>query len=407
MTLPHLSRPHVYPNWYRYLILLIGFVTLAGVSGVSSAFQVFYSTLLQVFDWSHAAGASVYSVNMLVVALSAPLMGWLLDRFGPHWLFAAASILIGVALLACSRLHTLEQYMLYYGVLSALGQTALLSMTVVVARWFTPQQRGRAIGFADVGTGFGMVAFAPGSAWLITWLGWRQAFVVLGCIMIVVLGPLNLLHRATATPFEPAGRAVALQDILRHKALWILCAAHLFMTITMTMVNVHLVEFLLSSRILPFVNASLIVSVVSLVSLPGRVFFGWLADRVQPDSAFTMAMSCTMTGFVMLLLLAHLETRWFLYAFVLIYGFAQGAGGIAVAAKTVALFQGPYLGRMFMVVTLSANLGAAFGAWFGGRLFDLSGSYTFTFLTAIISGVCAIVCMWTGNTHRQPILRTS
>jgi predicted MFS family arabinose efflux permease len=288
-----------------------------------------------------------------------------------------------------------------------LGQTALLSITIVVAQWFSQEQRGRAIGLADIGTGFGMVAFAPGSAWLITWLGWRHAFVVLGSVIMVVVGPLNLLHRATAPPFEPASQAISLQEILRHKTLWMLCAAHLFMTITMTMVNVHLVEFLLSSRILSFVNASLIVSAVSLVSLPGRLFFGWLADRVQPDGAFTVAMSCTLMGFVMLLLLAHLETRWFLYAFVVIYGFAQGAGGIAVAAKTVAFFQGPYLGRIFMVVTLSANLGAAFGAWFGGRLFDLSGSYTFTFLTAIISGVFAIACMWTGHIQRQPVLRTS
>ncbi len=30
---------------------------------------------------------------------------------------------------------------------------------------------------------------------------------------------------------------------------------------------------------------------------------------------------------------------------VFIYGFAQGAGGIAIAAKTVYLFHGPYLGR--------------------------------------------------------------
>jgi predicted MFS family arabinose efflux permease len=104
-----------------------------------------------------------------------------------------------------------------------------------------------------------------------------------------------------------------------------------------------------------------------------------------------------MTGFVMLLLLVQLGTRWPLIAFVVIYGFAQGAGGIAIAAKTVGLFQGPFLGTIFMVVTLSGNLGAAFGAWFGGRLFDLSGSYTFTFITAIVSGVFAIALMWMGN----------
>jgi predicted MFS family arabinose efflux permease len=109
-----------------------------------------------------------------------------------------------------------------------------------------------------------------------------------------------------------------------------------------------------------------------------------------------------MTGYVMLLLLAALETRWPLYAFVISYGFAQGAGGIAVAAKTVELFHGPRLGTIFMLVTLSGNLGAAFGAWVGGRFFDLTGSYALTFTTAIASGLLAIGCMWAGR-GRPPV----
>ena len=131
------------------------------------------------------------------------------------------------------------------------------------------------------------------------------------------------------------------------------------------------------------------------------MFFGWLADRLKGEGAFTVAMSCTMSGYVMLLLLGALDIRWPLYVFILSYGFAQGAGGIAIAAKTVEVFQGPRLGTIFMVVTLSGNLGAAFGAWIGGRFFDLTGSYALTFLTAIVSGSLAIACMWAGNDRRQ------
>jgi len=90
------------PGLYRYVILVVGFATLAAASGVSTSFGVFYSTLLQEFGWSHAGGASVYSVNMLVLAASAPLMGWFLDRFGPRWLFPAAAALIGTAWIACA-----------------------------------------------------------------------------------------------------------------------------------------------------------------------------------------------------------------------------------------------------------------------------------------------------------------
>lgn len=54
-----------------------------------------------------------------------------------------------------------------------------------------------------------------------------------------------------------------------------------------------------------------------------------------------------------------------------------------------------------MVVTLNSNLGAASGAWIGGRFFDLTGSYALTFLTAIVTGALAIGCMWAGP-RRQP-----
>jgi predicted MFS family arabinose efflux permease len=390
------------PSSYRYCIIAVSFMSLAGASGASSAFAVFYPELLNAFGWSHASAALVYSVNMLVVAISSPLLGWLLDRFGPRWLFTGASVVIGLAFGACSRVTSLGQYALYYGVLSALGQTALLSTTVVVPRWFAQSQRGRAIGVADVGTGFGMVVLAPGAAWLITQFAWQTAFVVLGVVIILVLAPLNLLHRPA--PAEPAARAqpISLSRLLRRYDLWTLCAAHLFMSITMTMVNVHLIEFLVGTGFLELVAASTLLGAVSLVSLPGRMFFGWLVDRLHPNGAFSLAMSCTMLGFCVLLLLAYLEAHWLLYTFVVIYGFAQGAGGISIAAKTVARFHGPYVGTMFMVVNPSGNLGAALGAWWGGRLFDLSGSYTLTFTTAIISGFLAMGCMWLGGSDRRP-----
>ncbi len=386
---------------YRYAVLLIGFVTLAGASGVSGCFAVFYNTLVTAFSWSRASGASPYSVNMLVSIVSAPLLGWLLDRYGPRLVFTSAALLSGGALMACSTLQTLGQFVVYYGVLGAVGQTALGSVAVVVSRWFERTQRGRAIGFADVGTGFGMVVFIPGSAWLIETFGWRPAFAILGAVIVMLLVPLNLWQRPPpAASVHPVSTG-SFGHALRHQAFWMLCLAHCCMTITMTMVNVHLVPFLVSSGRLELLGAASVSSAVSLVSLGGRMFFGWLVDRVHGEGAFSVAMSCTIMGFVMLLILSQSAAHWPLYAFVLVYGFAQGAGGIAIAAKTIALFQGPSLGTIFMVVNLSANLGAAFGAWCGGRLFDVSESYALTFATAIASGLLAISCMWIGR-HGQP-----
>jgi predicted MFS family arabinose efflux permease len=402
MATPSTPAKETSPGVYRYLIVLIGFVTLAGASGVSSSFSVFYSALLPEFDWSHAGGASVYSVNQLVLAASAPVMGGLLDRFGPRWLFPGAATLVGIAWMACGTLRTLGQFILFYGVVSALGQTALSLAMVVVSRWFQRTHRGRAIGLADVGTGFGHVLFVPGAAWLITTVGWRWAFMLIGATVLTVLVPLNMLHRPAPALGSSNLSAATLRGALRTSSLWMLCLAHLCMTITMTMVNVHLVHFLVGTGMLQILGASTVFSALSLVSLGGRMFFGWLADRLKGEGAFTVALSCTMTGYVMLLLLGALQAHWPLYAFILSYGFAQGAGGISIAAKTVEVFHGPRLGTIFMLVTLSGNLGAALGAWIGGRFFDLTGSYALTFATAIASGLLAIGCMWVGRTWEPP-----
>jgi predicted MFS family arabinose efflux permease len=277
-------------------------------------------------------------------------------------------------------------------------------VAVIVSRWFEHTQRGRAIGFADVGTGFGMVLFIPGSAWLIEMFDWRSAFAILGAIIMILLVPLNLWQRRPPVASAHTVSPTSFGPAVRTQAFWMLCLAHCCMTITMTVVNVHLVPFLVSSSRLALVGAASVASAVSLVSLGGRMFFGWLVDRLHSEGAFSVAMSCTITGFVMLIILSQSAAHWPLYAFVLVYGFAQGAGGIAIAAKTVSLFQGPSLGTLFMVVNLSGNLGAAFGAWCGGRLFDVSESYTLTFATAITSGLLAISCMWSGR-YVQPRTR--
>src|SRR5690606_16685672 len=132
---------------------------------------------------------------------------------------------------------------------------------------------------------------------------------------LAVLVPLNLLHRPTPSPGRPNLSAATLKGALRTRALWSLCVAHLCMSVTMTMVNVHLVNFLVGTGTLQVLGASTVYSALSLVSLGGRMFFGWLADRLKGEGAFAAAMSCTMTGYVMLLLLGAVESRWPLYAF--------------------------------------------------------------------------------------------
>jgi len=78
-----LTRPKFF---YGYVIFALCFVNMVVMRGVNGAFSVYYLALLETFSWSHSVGASVASINFLVYALAAPLVGLIFDRLGPRLL---------------------------------------------------------------------------------------------------------------------------------------------------------------------------------------------------------------------------------------------------------------------------------------------------------------------------------
>ena len=77
------------------------------------------------------------------------------------------------------------------------------------------------------------------------WLA--PGLAILGTVIVALLVPLNLWQRCPPVASGHTVSTASFGHALRHRAFWMLCLAHCCMTITMTMVNVHLVPFLVSS----------------------------------------------------------------------------------------------------------------------------------------------------------------
>src|SRR6185503_10134782 len=111
--------------FYGYVILALCFVNMVVMRGVNGAFGVYYLALLEEFSWSRSDGASVASINFLVYALAAPLVGLAFDRLGPRLLMPLGAALVGLGLLLSSFSGSLLHLHFSYGVVTALGQGAL------------------------------------------------------------------------------------------------------------------------------------------------------------------------------------------------------------------------------------------------------------------------------------------
>jgi MFS family permease len=80
-----------------------------------------------------------------------------------------------------------------------------------------------------------------------------------------------------------------------------------------------------------------------------------------------------------LLVMRDNSLPWLLYLYAVCYGLGQGSRALVLSAISADIFHGRHFGAIFGYFTFSIGLGGAIGAWLGGFLFDLTGSYAVPF----------------------------
>ena len=151
--------------------------------GIRSSFSVYYVALLDEFGWSRGSSAGVQSMAMITYTIMAPLVGGLIDRFGPRRVIVPGILILAVGLMLCSRIEILSQFYIFYGVVMGTGiaSIGIVSYSAILAHWFE-KKRGLASGIAVSGMGLGTFLLVPMSQSFISMWGWRTTFLITGCL---------------------------------------------------------------------------------------------------------------------------------------------------------------------------------------------------------------------------------
>jgi MFS family permease len=388
----------------------IAALTMAVMNGIVMAFAVLYLPLIEEFRASRAEVAAVQSVVLLLGGLGGPVIGYALERLGPRRLFQGGALLAALGLLLASRAGSLPALLLTYGILTGLGLSALGSQPnmVVAALWY-PGARGRAIAVADLGTGFGAFLFIPVAQAMVAGYGWRTTLALWAVLLVAILIPANAFQRlppsalgSKAAP-APGGREPGLRRAARTSAFWWLVAVRFFSAMAFPLMNVHMLAFAVGAGISPAAAATAL-GTVSLVSLAGRLLTGWLADRLGRAPTLTLAYTSAAVGIGNLGLLAWTGWPGWLAGYVVFYGLAQGSSGIVTAARAADIFAGVSFGTIYGWIVLATGPGEAIGAWAGGAIFDLTGSYLWAFGLVVVALLAGIAAIWR---VRQPARRSA
>jgi MFS family permease len=367
--------------------------------GIRTSFSVFYVALLEDFPWNRGSSAGVQSMALITYTCMAPLVGGLIDRFGPRRVIAPGILILAVGLMLCSKIEILTQFYIFYGVVAGTGISCIgiVSYSAILAHWFE-KKRGLASGIAVSGMGLGTFLLVPMSQSFISMWGWRMTFIITGCLVLIILVPANALflrHKPQELGQRPDGSAPSesnhknpsrdrpckTQDndwTLRKAAstlrFWSLVFFPFFGFIAVFIIVVHQVRFLVDQGI-DKMTAAFIFALVGIVSSIFRVFWGWLSDRISRELTYTLGIVCGCLGAGSLLLFEIHGSAFFTYSFFVFFGMGWGATAPMFMAVAADLFKGRIFGLIYGFVEAGIGIAGAFGAWIAGFIFDKTQSF--------------------------------
>ena len=400
--------------FYGWLIVMVG-GTMTAVAGGTFyfGFSAVFDPIIREFGWSRAATSVAYSIRAEVGGLEAPLVGVLLDRFGPRRVMRAGIVILSLGMFIIAATQNI--WMFYFGFTVAtigMGACGGLAGMLAITRWFD-RRRGRALAIMTIGNGLGGL-MVPVLAVLIVNFGWRAALVAAGFYIMLIGLPLTfiMVDRPEQMGLNPDGisedekAAQAANDTsdsddggneakpedvtlsgkqaIKTRSFWILAFALVFISLSGAAITVHLVPHFIHVG-MPDELAALGMTALATISLVGRVGFGFAADKYDKRYVMAAAMGMQALGCAGLALVQGPISALLVLA-VLSPGFG---GSVPVRPALQADYFGVNsFGAVQGFLMLVSTLGGAVGPVLAGWMFDQSDSYQAAWL---VLGVISLV----------------
>jgi predicted MFS family arabinose efflux permease len=378
----------------------IGAVILAGALIMSAAMGARQTFGLYIGPFSFDRGLPVtltafaIALHNLVWGFTQPFAGAAADRWGapPVVAFGAVAFAAGLVLTAFTSSGVL--LVLGLGLLVGIGISCTTFGVVLTAlgRAAPPEKRSMAMGLASAGGSLGQVALVPVAQWITNASGTAASLLVLAACLLAV-APLGLfLDRggragATAAQAEPAmplRQAVA--QALGHQGYRLLTLGFFTCGFQLAFIGTHLPNYLLLCH-MPVGLGATALALVGLFNMAGSWACGWLGGRYRQQQVLGWLYLIRGAAIAVFFLAPKSE------ASVVVFAAVMGLtwlGTVPLTSGLVAkVFGVRHLGTLFGVCFLSHQVGSFLGAWAGGYVFDVTGSYSLVWIATAVAGLVA------------------
>jgi predicted MFS family arabinose efflux permease len=337
--------------------------------------------------------ALAISVQQVAWGLSQPFAGIVADKHGTRGVALVGSLLFIAGVVLTATAQGALPIVLGAGVLIgvALACTTSGITANIAARVVQPTRRTLAFGIVSAAGSVGTMLTAPIAAYMLNHDGWRAGLWAFAILAVAMLPAAWLGSRADKLPNSgTADRDLsltgALHEARRHPGYVVMSIAFFVCGLQLVFLTTHLPTYLAQCGMDASYSA-LVLMLIGGFNIVSSWLFGWLGDKYPKR---------LLLGGIYLGRSAALAL-FFLFPptplSVVLFGATMGVLWLGVIplvnGLVVQIFGLRYLSTLTGIAFLSHQAGSFLGAWGGGYLFDLMGSYDLAWKIGVFIGLVA------------------
>lgn len=410
---------------FYYGWIILPFVALSPIgTSVGQGLGPGVTPVTRDFGWTRAFYMGGQSIGGLLSGIFAPVLGNGVDRFGARFTLWAGWTIVGLAGWIMS-FETGAGLLWYAGWLLVYTFNATWSgfpsQFKIASMWFL-QRRGLTIGLILAVAAILTFPLPMLNTLFMDSYGWRTNFRIFGTAAIIVALITYLVNRSypedkgyhiDGAPMTPEERAEWAQrrgrptqaapqaggeysftwvQAIKTPQLWILAIASFVNILGSTIQTAHQIPFLEGMGV-PRVTASVALGFMTLMSAPGRMGFGWLADIFGRQRVRFLYAVCFVLQLIAMNILLQARSMDMVWVFVAIFGIGQGSALAAGPVVVAAYFGREAFGTVYGIRLFIVQFAQVFGPVGAGYIFDTTGSYQIAFMIVIVGLVLSIILL--------------
>jgi MFS family permease len=328
----------------------------------------------------------IYGSFMIGFALGGVFMGRLADRMGIMIPALIGSLALPAGFYLAAHASSILEICLAFSLLCGfLGSSFSMAPLIAdISHWFN-RRRGLAVGIAFSGSYVAGAIWPPILQRMFDAQGWRESFIDLALLTLIFMALLSLLLYPRPPTNEQLPTTGSANSNLTNSAISagslqsLVCLAGFGCCVAMAMPQIHIVPYVMDLGH-PAIRGAEMLGLMLGFGVISRVGSGWLSDRI--GGLATLLLGSALQLVVLIAFLTG-NSLVFLYGISIAFGLSQG--GIVPSYTIIlrAFFPPKQAGWRISTSFLFTVAGMAFGGWIAGVLYDLTGSYTVSFLNAI------------------------